>query len=148
ANFCPPIHPASPDLALPAGATTAYRDGIWGFRPPIPGPGGPRHKSDSPPSPSRATPSLAILLTMRRPQLPALAALLALPGLLGLAACEPASAETDATPTPATAEPATAEDSALTALLARADLGRIKGDSAAPVWLVVVSDFQCPYCKV
>jgi protein-disulfide isomerase len=29
----------------------------------------------------------------------------------------------------------------------RADLARITGDSAAPLWLVVVSDFQCPYCK-
>lgn len=84
---------------------------------------------------------------MPRPPLPALAALVA---LLGLAACEPAAAESEAAraSTASATAPATAEDSALTALLARADLGRIKGDSAAPVWLVVVSDFQCPYCKV
>jgi protein-disulfide isomerase len=29
----------------------------------------------------------------------------------------------------------------------RADLARIRGDTAAKVWLVIVSDFQCPFCK-
>ena len=29
----------------------------------------------------------------------------------------------------------------------RADLGRIRGAEKAGVWLVEVSDFQCPYCK-
>ena len=33
-------------------------------------------------------------------------------------------------------------------LVARADRSRIAGDSTAPVWVVIVSDFQCPYCKV
>lgn len=28
-----------------------------------------------------------------------------------------------------------------------ADAGRIRGSAAAPLWLIVVSDFQCPYCK-
>ena len=29
----------------------------------------------------------------------------------------------------------------------RADRGRIAGDSTATVWLIMASDFQCPYCK-
>lgn len=29
----------------------------------------------------------------------------------------------------------------------RADLARIQGNPAAPVWVIEVSDFQCPYCK-
>jgi protein-disulfide isomerase len=32
-------------------------------------------------------------------------------------------------------------------LSARMDQGRIEGNASARVWLVIVSDFQCPYCK-
>jgi protein-disulfide isomerase len=39
-------------------------------------------------------------------------------------------------------------DSAAQRLLQRADRGRIQGDGAAPVWVIVASDFQCPYCQV
>lgn len=33
------------------------------------------------------------------------------------------------------------------ALLGRADRARIQGDSTAPVWIVEISDFECPFCK-
>jgi protein-disulfide isomerase len=29
----------------------------------------------------------------------------------------------------------------------KADLSRIQGSATAPVWVIEVSDFQCPYCK-
>jgi protein-disulfide isomerase len=29
----------------------------------------------------------------------------------------------------------------------RADLARITGESSASIWLVILSDFECPYCK-
>jgi protein-disulfide isomerase len=38
-------------------------------------------------------------------------------------------------------------DSAAQRVLQRADRGRIQGDSAAPVWVIVASDFQCPFCQ-
>lgn len=31
--------------------------------------------------------------------------------------------------------------------ITRADLARIQGSADAPVWVIEVSDFQCPYCK-
>lgn len=60
------------------------------------------------------------------------------------AACRPSDGGSQTSP----AGSAAASDSArVDSLLQRADLGRIQGDSAAPVWLVEISDFQCPYCK-
>ena len=39
-------------------------------------------------------------------------------------------------------------DARAQALLAAADKGRIQGDTTATIWLVEVSDFQCPFCKM
>jgi len=42
-----------------------------------------------------------------------------------------------------------ASDAALpdSVLLKRADHARIEGSASAPVWVIEVSDFQCPYCR-
>lgn len=63
-----------------------------------------------------------------------------------LVAPEPAAAQgAAATPGAARAtEPA--RDADREARLARADRGRIRGRADAP-WIVVISDYQCPFCK-
>ena len=33
-------------------------------------------------------------------------------------------------------------------MVTRADSGRIRGNPAAKVWMIIASDFQCPYCKM
>lgn len=76
---------------------------------------------------------------MRYPVRFALSALVAFAGACSGAA----SARTD-TSTVRGAADSGATDSRVT----RADLARIAGDTAAKVWLIVVSDFQCPYCKL
>jgi len=67
---------------------------------------------------------------------------------LTLVACDTATPRAEAAAPEGTPDPVEAQaDTALDALRARADLGRIKGAESAPVWLVVISDFQCPFCK-
>jgi protein-disulfide isomerase len=65
-------------------------------------------------------------------------------------ACAPAGTNTRGTESTAavpakavTAVPPAAQDSNVTL----ADLARIEGSANAPIWVIVVSDFQCPYCK-
>jgi len=72
--------------------------------------------------------------------------------LLLLAGCRPADGGTQSAPGSAASKntPAAgaAQDTArINALLARADAGRIQGSRSAAVWLVEISDFQCPFCK-
>ena len=47
---------------------------------------------------------------------------------------------------PATDPAASAAAPVMDPRVARADLDRIRGDSAAPIWVMIVSDFQCPFC--
>lgn len=56
----------------------------------------------------------------------------------------PAADSAAATATPPAASDTSPADSAA---LARADSSRIKGNPNATLWIVEISDFQCPYCK-
>jgi protein-disulfide isomerase len=63
---------------------------------------------------------------------------------LALAACSGAEvSEGDAAAVAPVVSPATETDPRV----AIADTARIRGDTAAKVWLVMASDFQCPACK-
>jgi protein-disulfide isomerase len=62
--------------------------------------------------------------------------------VVGLLAPLPTAAQRAATPGPK----APAADTARDARLVRADRGRVRGKTDA-LWIVVISDFQCPYCK-
>lgn len=66
----------------------------------------------------------------------------------GLAAfgCTPSDAAREA---PDGTRPAAEADTAGadSLALARADSSRIRGAASAPLWIVEISDFQCPYCK-
>ena len=59
---------------------------------------------------------------------------------------QPATMPVASTAASSAASSATA-DSARDVVIARADAGRIKGSPTATLWLVVISDFQCPFCK-
>ena len=70
-----------------------------------------------------------------------------------LAACSAPEPSTTHSPAPTSAGPVTPTSPATngvandSTVLGRADQGRIRGDSSAKLWLIMVSDFQCPYCR-
>jgi protein-disulfide isomerase len=72
----------------------------------------------------------------------------ALVALALTAACRPSGSASprspDTTPAAKTAPTAAAT---LDSVVVAADRGRILGDSSAKTWVIIVSDFQCPFCK-
>lgn len=71
---------------------------------------------------------------------------------LAAGACGPTNAapgSSDASPAPATAAAAAASSQATPAdpIVGAADRSRVLGDTAAKTWVIVASDFQCPFCK-
>jgi protein-disulfide isomerase len=59
------------------------------------------------------------------------------------------AAKDDELPAKSPGAAAAATDAARdSALLARADSARIAGSPDAPIWIIEISDFQCPYCRV
>jgi len=66
-------------------------------------------------------------------------------------ACAPSSAASrtkdSTTSAAATASKAAAAPAARDSVSDRADRGRILGDSTASLWVIMASDFQCPFCK-
>src|SRR5436305_10210676 len=71
--------------------------------------------------------------------------------LLALAlACAPANANRQGSESTTVTRAETASAATRTppdSNITRADLARIQGSPTAPLWVIEVSDFQCPYCK-
>jgi protein-disulfide isomerase len=80
--------------------------------------------------------------------MPLLRVLRPLAALAVLACNSGEGAPADAAPPSATlAAAAATADSTMDPAVARADSSRIQGSATAPIWVLEVSDYQCPYCK-
>jgi len=62
-------------------------------------------------------------------------------------ACSPANSATRTDSSTPAKQPAAATAAPADPSVTAADKGRIDGDTAAKTWVIVASDFQCPYCK-
>ena len=62
----------------------------------------------------------------------------------------PTTASTEQSAPATAAAPTTEASTAVTVdpLVAHADSARIRGNPSAKIWMIVASDFQCPYCKM
>jgi protein-disulfide isomerase len=70
--------------------------------------------------------------------------------VLALTACSTNGSTTRADSSPAvtsTATPTPAKAAAPDPIVEAADHGRIQGDANAKTWVIIGSDFQCPYCQ-
>lgn len=73
--------------------------------------------------------------------------------VLGLTGCSPSDSAAHAEARPASDAPAAATANAAPTALPqdsisqKADAGRIAGPESAKLWVIMASDFQCPYCK-
>jgi protein-disulfide isomerase len=77
----------------------------------------------------------------------ALALVAACKGAENARAKTPPAASVDA-PAAAAAAATPAASKTPDPMVARADSARIRGNPNAKVWLIIASDFQCPYCKM
>jgi protein-disulfide isomerase len=67
--------------------------------------------------------------------------------LMGIAACTPSAGAADRAAAAGTTATGSAGAHAPDTASATLDHSRILGDTTARVWFIMISDFQCPYCK-
>jgi len=68
-------------------------------------------------------------------------------GACGPSKAAPAASESAPSPTASTTSATSAQAISADPIVAAADRGRVLGDTAAKTWVIVASDFQCPFCK-